>query len=124
MSAKDDDTTIKRLCWLASQLEIQRDEARAALARVEAVCATAIRVRTERMVEGSLVHIAAKDAIDTFAEAIREAMLDVDAPWLGRLPVRHLEGTTRTLVQGDRLGSTDPATFLEYVEDAPDWVGP
>ena len=27
---KDDDTTIKRLCWLVSQIEIQRDEARAA----------------------------------------------------------------------------------------------
>jgi hypothetical protein len=65
------------------------DRDRAALARVEAVCATAIRVRTERMVEGSLVHIAAKDAIDTFAEAIREAaMVDADAPWLGRPPYR------------------------------------
>ena len=65
------------------------DRDRAALARVEAVCATAIRVRTERMVEGSLVHIAAKDAIDTFAEAIREAaMVDTDAPWLGRPPYR------------------------------------
>jgi hypothetical protein len=65
------------------------DRDRAALARVEAVCATAIRVRTERMVEGSIVHIAAKDAIDTFAEAIREAaMVDTDEPWLRRLPYR------------------------------------
>ena len=26
------------------------------------------------------------------------------------------------IVRGDRLGSVDPATVLEYVEDAPDWV--
>jgi len=87
--AKDDDIAIKRLAWQVCQIAIQRDEARAALARVEAVCATAIRVRTERMVEGSIVHIAAKDAIDTFAEAIREAaMVDTDEPWLRRLPYR------------------------------------
>ena len=71
---KDDDTTIKRLCWLVSQIEIQRDDARAALARVEAVCAIGTRVATERMVSGSVVHIAAKDAIDTFAKAVRDAI--------------------------------------------------
>ena len=74
MSAKDDDTAIKSLSWLACQLAIQRDEARAALARVEAVCASGTRVATERMVSGSLVHVAAKDAIDTFAKAVRDAI--------------------------------------------------
>jgi len=35
-----------------------------------------------------------------------------------------LENPTRTLVQGDRLGSVDPVTVLEYVEDTEDWVPP
>jgi hypothetical protein len=52
----------------------ERDEALAALARVEAVCVTGTRVATERMVSGSVVHVAAKDAIDTFAKAIRGAL--------------------------------------------------
>jgi hypothetical protein len=35
-----------------------------------------------------------------------------------------LENPTRTLVQGDRLGSVVPAAVLEYVEDTEDWVPP
>ena len=35
-----------------------------------------------------------------------------------------LENPTRTLVQGDRLGSVDPVTVLEYVEDTQDYVPP
>ena len=35
-----------------------------------------------------------------------------------------LENPTRTLVQGDRLGSLDPVTVLEYVEDTEAWVPP
>jgi len=35
-----------------------------------------------------------------------------------------LENPTRTLVQGDRLGSVDPVTVLEYVESTEDWVPP
>jgi hypothetical protein len=35
-----------------------------------------------------------------------------------------LENPTRTLVQGDRLGSVDPVAVLEYVEDTQDWVPP
>ena len=46
----------------------------AAIERVEAVCVTGTRVATERMVSGSVVHVAAKDAIDTFAKAIRDAL--------------------------------------------------
>jgi hypothetical protein len=56
-------------------MEIQQlRSARAALARVEAVCVTGTRVATERMVSGSVVHVAAKDAIDTFAKAIRAVL--------------------------------------------------
>ena len=47
----------------------------ATIARVEAVCVTGTRVATERMVSGLVVHVAAKDAIDTFAKAIRAALL-------------------------------------------------
>ena len=35
-----------------------------------------------------------------------------------------LENPTRTLVQGDRLGSTTPVAVFEYVEDTEDWVPP
>jgi len=35
-----------------------------------------------------------------------------------------LENPTRTLVQGDRLGSVDPVTVLEYVESTEDYVPP
>jgi hypothetical protein len=35
-----------------------------------------------------------------------------------------LENPTRTLVQGDRLGSTTPVAALEYVEDTEDYVPP
>ena len=35
-----------------------------------------------------------------------------------------LENPTRTLVQGDRLGSVDPVAVLEYVENTEDWVPP
>jgi hypothetical protein len=35
-----------------------------------------------------------------------------------------LENPTRTLVQGDRLGSVDPVAVLEYVEDVELWVPP
>ena len=35
-----------------------------------------------------------------------------------------LENPTRTLVQGDRLGSTTPVAVLEYVEDTEDYVPP
>jgi hypothetical protein len=35
-----------------------------------------------------------------------------------------LENPTRTLVQGDRLGSVDPVTVLEYVEDVELYVPP
>jgi hypothetical protein len=34
------------------------------------------------------------------------------------------ENPTRTLVLGDRLGSTSPVTVLEYVEDTQDYVAP
>jgi len=95
---------VKNLVCDREDLIIERD---AALARVEAVCATAIRVRTERMVEGSLVHIAAKDAIDTFAEAVRDAMLDTAEPFHAQhgqnIHVRHLDGTTREIAESMRL---------------------
>jgi hypothetical protein len=35
-----------------------------------------------------------------------------------------MENPTRTLVQGDRLGSTTPVAVLEYVEDVEVWVPP
>jgi len=59
---------------LAGDAAIERDEALATLARVEAVCVTGTRVANERMVSGSLAHVAAKDAIDTFAKAVRAAL--------------------------------------------------
>lgn len=56
------------------------DRDRAALARVEAVCASITRDRAARRVEG-VADLAVKDAIDTFAEAVRDAMLDAAAPF-------------------------------------------
>jgi hypothetical protein len=35
-----------------------------------------------------------------------------------------LENPTRALVQGDRLGSVNPVTVLEYVESTEDWTPP
>jgi len=59
---------------LAAGYQRRAEVAEAALARVEDVCVIGTRVATERMVSGSVVHVAAKDAIDTFAHAIRAAL--------------------------------------------------
>jgi hypothetical protein len=67
-------TSLVAISRIVEKVSAERDEAMAKLARVEAVCVTGTRVATERVVSGSLAHVAAKDAIDTFAKAIRIAL--------------------------------------------------
>ena len=76
LSSQDQDYAVKAISERDKALRTlaERD---ATIERVEAVCVTGTRVATDRMVSGSVVHVAAKDAIDTFAKAIRDALVGV-----------------------------------------------